>query len=144
MLFEITVQDWRETMNRILHYQLSLDVLRHDEKLKGRSIIQIEGESEDSTLFFLLYHELKVLEIRLKQGALLSFEQEIKTVQTNYQVNEIKVFLPQGDIDELEIKYEGTISGYESIFPYIKDSLSPEFSILRNDCLVYPILAKAN
>ena len=90
MLFEITVQDWRETMNRILHYQLSLDVLRHDEKLKGRSIIQIEGESEDSTLFFLLYHELKVLEIRLKQGALLSFEQEIKTVQTNYQVNEIK------------------------------------------------------
>ena len=45
MLFEITVQDWRETMNRILHYQLSLDVLRHDEKLKGRSIIQIEGES---------------------------------------------------------------------------------------------------
>ena len=82
-------------MNRILHYQLSLDVLRHDEKLKGRSIIQIEGESEDSTLFFLLYHELKVLEIRLKQGALLSFEQEIKTVQTNYQVNEIKVFLPQ-------------------------------------------------
>ena len=90
-------------MNRILHYQLSLDVLRHDEKLKGRSIIQIEGESEDSTLFFLLYHELKVLEIRLKQGALLSFEQEIKTVQTNYQVNEIKVFLPQGDIDELEI-----------------------------------------
>lgn len=65
---------------------------RHDEKLKGRSIIQIEGESEDSTLFFLLYHELKVLEIRLKQGALLSFEQEIKTVQTNYQVKKSKSF----------------------------------------------------
>lgn len=144
MLFKVTVQDWRGIMNRILNYQLSLEVLLDDEKLKGRSIIQIDRSSEEAMLFFLLYPELNVFEIKLKNGQFLSFNQEIKTIRTNYQVNEIQVFLPQGDLDELEIKYEGRISGYESVFPYVKDHLSPDFSILRNDGLIYPILARAN
>lgn len=56
-----------------------------------------------------------------------------------YEVNFIKLKTPTR---ELEVEYSGTLKSYEKFFPYLKDKISEEYTLLRTDTYFYPIFAK--
>ncbi|EEB74441.2 conserved hypothetical protein [Thermococcus sp. AM4] len=41
--------------------------------------------------------------------------------------------------EEVELSYSGRLAGYESVLSYLKDSVNPEYTLLRTDSLFYPI-----
>ncbi len=49
--------------------------------------------------------------------------------------------LNSGDETNVTVTYEGSIERYEEVFPYVKDSVRPEFTIIRPDAFSYPILS---
>ncbi|GAB6134734.1 gluzincin family metallopeptidase [Thermococcus prieurii] len=42
-------------------------------------------------------------------------------------------------LEEVELKYSGRLESYENVLPYLKDSVNPEYTLLRTDSLFYPI-----
>ncbi|WP_245608310.1 gluzincin family metallopeptidase [Thermococcus guaymasensis] len=53
-----------------------------------------------------------------------------------YKVTVVRLEKP---LEEVELMYSGRLESYESVLPYLKDSINPEFTLLRTDSLFYPI-----
>ena len=45
----------------------------------------------------------------------------------------------ENPLKEVELSYSGRLESYESALPYLKDSISREYTLLRTDSLFYPI-----
>ena len=131
-------------------YDLQFDVRPHEKIMKVDGIIAIQIAQERSAASLLLYKDLTIRHIRYRGGEALSYQQKIVSIAENqdYLVNQVQVtFDPlrirQG-LMQLEISYEGYLNGYESVMTYVKDQIDPNFTLIRCDCLAYPILALAN
>ncbi|ACS34089.1 gluzincin family metallopeptidase [Thermococcus gammatolerans] len=53
-----------------------------------------------------------------------------------YEASVVRLELP---LEEVELTYSGRLESYESVLPYLKDSINPEYTLLRTDSLFYPI-----
>ena len=107
-----------------------------------------DTDCEITSFPFILYRLLEVNSVSI-DGISVPFHQEIKSFRDFdiFQVNTIAVKpanpVLSGDSIKIRIDYEGTLLGYaETGLSYIKDRIDPAFTIIRPDCLPYPVLGK--
>ena len=133
----------------INHYDLKLLFDFSNEILDGTCNVTIENKSDSSIdkIPFLLYRLMTVNSIQNQQGKELNFSQKNVSFPDfeKLQVNSIKIdenILPHSTI-ALKIQYSGHLLGYqETGMQYVKDKISENFTLIRNDAYSYPILAK--
>jgi len=96
-----------------------------------------------------LYRLLNVSSIKDENGKTLPFKQQVRTFEDwdILQVNFIEVTLDEPILEnktkKIIIEYSGHLLGYsETGMKYIKDKIDSEFTIIRPDCLSYPIIGK--
>jgi hypothetical protein len=101
---------------------------------------------DKSILNLLLYYDLKVKSVTDEKGNAYKFEQEVTcfTDFSQMKVNSIKIYFNKNILThspkKIIVKYEGGLHGYiETGMLYIKDSIDPLFTVLRSDCIVYPV-----
>lgn len=99
----------------------------------------------------ILYKDFKVLSLKNEQGQKTPFTQKIIPFEDwdKLLVNYIEVVLEKpllpGDKTSLNITYEGGLSGYtETGMSYVKDHISRDFTIIREECKPYPIISYPN
>ena len=84
--------------------------------MRAEAHLAIEIYDLKANLFFLLYRDLKVLNLTSKEVKKLSFRQKIKFIQLNYEVNKVEVYDINEKTIDLIIYYEGALNGYKVIF----------------------------
>ncbi|WP_297073689.1 M1 family aminopeptidase [Thermococcus sp.] len=100
-------------------------------RLNGLSSEGLNGEAKT----FLLNRGLKVEETSI------GFSQGIRGLK-GVEAFKVTVVNLEKPVEELELRYSGTFRSYEKVFPYIKDSINREYTLLRTDSLFYPIPAE--
>jgi hypothetical protein len=132
---------------KTVRYDLDIKVDYEAEKIFGRCRLTVHnsGSSAFTGVPLVLYRLLKVESIRGGRGEALSFTQEVVAFDDleKMQVNSVRVSLPaplrSGESGTLDISYQGHILGYaETGMAYVRDTIDPEFTILRPDCRAYP------
>lgn len=137
---------------RITCYLLDFYIDPKNQCFSSRGMVTIKNDSDivKKNIPLLLYYDLNVKEIRYDNNVDIKFTQEIVSFPEydEFKVNYIIIYLdkPLMKNEELKIyiEYEGKLYGYSSIMQYVKDTIDEEFSILRNDCIAYPIIAYPN
>jgi len=113
--------------------KLSLHLLINLEEgtFEGHAYTELEQEAK----CFVLNKGLRV------ENCNVSFSQSIIELIDfkSYEVNLIELEEPK---EEFQIRYCGTLESYEHIFPYLKDKISKEYTLLRTDTYFYPIFAE--
>ena len=116
--------------------------------LDASSVLTISNESKESlkAISAILYHRLEVSAVRDGDGKDLQFTQRVVPMADfeKMLVKHIQISLDEpmspGETLSLDIKYHGKLGGYTEIGrAYLKDHVSEEFTIIRLDCLAYPI-----
>jgi len=132
----------------IIHYELDLSIDYSVEKIFGRAGLTIMNISDKpiSSVPLLLYRLLAVESVEDENSEPLLFEQKIVSYTDfeKQQVNAITVDLSTkllpGEEQLLFINYEGHLLGYSEVgYRYIKDHISPDFTIIRNDSKAFPL-----
>ena len=100
-------------------------------RLNGLSRESLNGEAKT----FLLNRGLKVEETPI------GFSQGIRGLK-GVEAFKVTVVNLKKPVEELELKYSGTFRSYEKVFPYLKDSINREYTLLRTDSLFYPVPAE--
>jgi hypothetical protein len=97
----------------------------------------------------ILYRLLKVETVHSSEARGLEFTQQVAGLENweLYQANIVSIDLdrplPSGATSTLEIIYSGPMVGIEeSQMLYVRDSLDPEFTIIRSESASYPHLAE--
>ncbi len=138
---------------RTLRTELDLRVDLAEERLDGtaRLTVRNDGTAPARELPFLLYRLLTVQGVRDCGGAPLPFTQQVIAFEDEprKQVTRAVVALPQplapGETAAVEIAYGGFLAGYvETGSLYIKDRISEEFTIVREDGEAYPTVGPAS
>lgn len=131
------------------YYHLKLSFDFKEESMRGICEMKIENQSNDTMnqIPLLLYRLMKVESIKNQANEDLSFTQNViqfedfSKLQTNYI--EIQEKIPPHETKTIIIHYDGNLLGYqETGMNYIKDKISSEFTIIRNDAFSYPIIGK--
>lgn len=135
---------------KISYYDFYFNVEPQNGNINVQGLLSIENETSRSfnTLPILLYNQLKVKNIKNKNNKNLDFKQEVvslideQKLYVNYILIKLENNLKQDDQINLYIEYEGSINGYSHIMVYVKDKIEKDFSIIRPDCLAYPIISR--
>ncbi|MHC4145424.1 MAG: M1 family aminopeptidase [Planctomycetota bacterium] len=117
--------------------------------LHATSVLTISNASAKlvKTIPAVLYHKLEVTAAHTPDGKALRFTQQVvpmagaeKMLVRHVQIALDESLLPGATLS-LEIKYQGKLAGYaETGRTYLKDHVSREFTIIRFDCLAYPLI----
>jgi len=93
----------------------------------------------------LLYRLMKVSSVTDRNGSPLPFSQQVfsfedwQEMQANYIDVVLKEPLRKGEQTEIKIEYSGFLKGYtETGMLYVRDHISPDFTIIRMDSFAYP------
>lgn len=104
-------------------------------------------ESPIQTLPLLLYRLMTVDSVVDGNGRKLGFTQNVRAFDDfdRQQVNfiEVKLYdnLAPNQSATLKLKYRGYLAGYvETGMRYVRETIDPEFTILRLDCYAYPVV----
>ncbi|MEJ6475900.1 M1 family aminopeptidase [Pseudoalteromonas piscicida] len=131
------------------NYHLDLNINTQTSSLSGSATITAknQGKSPVSVIPLRLYRLLSVTGITSSTGKPLNYTQRVVSNRddTLFQANYIQLLLPDAILPEQEVvftvNYSGHIKGYiETGMAYIKDDISPEFSIIRMDAYAYPLI----
>lgn len=131
------------------YYKLDLAFDFEKEIIYGSSEITIRNNSDETVnqIPLLLYRLMKIESVQTLSNQKLPFSQNVtqfedfKKLQTNYIVIDEEI-LPN-ESKTIKLNYSGYLLGYqETGMNYVKDKISPEFTIIRNDAYSYPIIAK--
>jgi hypothetical protein len=134
---------------REVRYDLDLRVDYSQEKLIGLARLSVRNVSKQpaAEVPLLLYRLLTVDGVRDAAGRPVPFTQDVLAYEDEprRQVNVVRIRpakpIPPGDQVALAISYSGYLAGYvETGERYVRDRIDPEFTILRSDCLAYPIV----
>lgn len=137
----------------ITNYKMDIKIDYEQEKLFSECTITIKNisDKEVENIPVLLYRLMKVYSVKDGNNKVLQFKQQVESFEDweVYQANFIEIQLPEpflpGEIQNITINYGGHLLGYtETGMSYIKDKISPEFTIIRDDCNAYPILGYPN
>ncbi|MDR2069051.1 MAG: hypothetical protein LBP71_04195 [Spirochaetaceae bacterium] len=146
---ENTIQDKFPLV--ISSYDLNLSFNFDEGSLAGICRIEIENTSDSdiSEIPFLLYRLMHITEATDISGGKLSFAERIvqfddfPVLQVNYIVVQDRI--RPHESKTVILRYEGYLLGYaETGMLYIKDKISPRFTMIRQDSFAYPYLAKPN
>jgi len=105
--------------------------------------IRNDGRATEEPISLLLYRLLRVRQASIG-GVPQDFSQQRVVVDgkdglvANHVVVEAPI--PGGDAVELAIEYRGRVEGYADVWAYARDTIGTEFTLLRPDVLVYPIV----
>ena len=130
-------------------YNLDLSFDFNQDMMKGICKMKIVNQSSKTVnqLPIILYRLMKVKSVKNANGVDLHFSQKVDqfTDFPELQVNTLLIkekFLPH-QTRNIVITYDGYLLGYqETGTNYIRDKISSEFTIIRNDAFTYPIIAK--
>ncbi len=130
-------------------YNLDLSFDFNQDKVKGICEMKIVNQSSKTInqVPILLYRLMKVKSVKDANGVNLHFFQKVDqfTDCPELQVNTILIkekFLPF-QTRSIVITYDGYLLGYqETGTEYIRDKISSEFTIIRNDAFAYPLIAE--
>jgi len=128
---------------KVKHYDLDYELDFANNKLFGVAKLSINGQED--TLHLLLYRLLKVTSVTDSLGINIDFTQEIVSFEDfdKLQVNHIQIALPNQNRSSLTLRFNGYVLGYaETGMKYVKDHISPDFTIIRMDAFSYPVLGK--
>lgn len=130
-------------------YQLEVAIDYVQRSLTGRAGITVKnpGTEPAGTVPFVLYRLLKVTSVLDSDETPIPFEQRVVAFEDfgRLQVNYLELNLAQpispGEERKVVIAYEGYLEGAsETGMSYVKDRISPEFTILRSDAFAFPCL----
>ena len=153
VIFLIGTYSFSQAQNsacRINDYELDVNLDYQKSKLYASCGLTLENGSSEQVdgLHLILYRLLKVTSVTVG-GESIPYKQEIRSFEDwdVFQVNYLQISLTNpisiGASEKIVINYEGTLLGYdETGLSYVKDNIRPEFTILRPDCLAYPVLGK--
>jgi hypothetical protein len=138
---------------KAIFYDLDIYPDFEHSKLKGICELTIRNTGSGNThqIPLLLYRLMRVTSIRNSEGNPIHFAQQVMSFEDFdlYQANYIDVTIlgpirKNGTV-KLIIEYDGYLKGYtETGMAYVQDKIGPEFTILRPDCLAYPVLGYPN
>jgi len=134
---------------QISHYKLETELLIDHGEISGLCQVTFSSIGKASSASFLLNKGLRVFSVRDEQEKNLSFKQNLKSFHdlTALKVNNILISSNEIRPDEtrsLHITFGGRLIGYEDVFPYTKDRISKDFSLLRPDVFAYPLVGNLN
>ncbi|SCG82759.1 hypothetical protein DW1_1186 [Proteiniborus sp. DW1] len=137
---------------RISCYVLDFHIEPKSQYFSSKGVLTIKNDFsfEERNIPLLLHYGLSVKEIRHENNVGIKFTQEMisfpeyEELRVNYINICLDLTLKKNEELKLYIEYEGRLYGYSSVMRYVQDSISEEFSILRNDCIAYPIIAYPN
>jgi len=109
-----------------LNLHLNLDFKRG--ALEGKATLKLAGKAGT----FLLNRGLKA------DSASAPFSWRLESLR-GFEAFKTSVVRLEEPLEEVELSYSGRLEGYESVLPYLKDSVNPEYTLLRTDSLFYPI-----
>ena len=144
---------------RCIHYEISItiqpELVHPAHKLYGGTIsvdcvvtIKNDTEQEVAIIPFLLYRLLQIDCVENISGQELPFTQRIVRLkeQPRRQVNYVTVSLftplPPGASTKVHLKYQGPVCGYPEVFPYVRDHISSQYTLLRTDALWFPVVGE--
>ena len=135
-----------EIFPNTLKYVLNIDVDYDQEKVLSECKIMVQNPSKESMhiLPLILYRLFDVTSITDVEGKNLSYSQDIVKFSDweQFQVNHIQVKLspplPSGQEQTVVIRYEGHLLGYSEVMRYVKDHINKDYTVLREDCRVFP------
>jgi len=154
LLASVTLEAAENRPLDILHYDLLLDIQLEKKglyaplnELSGQAVILMRNTSESSlTEIPLILHRLmKIESLRDGKGNPLDYKEALTELEgwENFQVNAASAALhtpliPGGELS-LQIEYKGQLTGYpESGMLYVRETLDPEFTIIRYETFSYP------
>lgn len=146
---QIKYSDDSQAVNvTVVHYELVLDIDYPAEKIIGKAGLTLQNISDMPVrnVSLLLYRLLSVDSVSSDRAQELDFDQNVvsfddmEKLQVNYiQVDLDRDLLP-GEKRLLNVAYKGHLLGYSEMgYRYIKDHVSPEFTIIRNDIKAFPL-----
>lgn len=133
----------------VTHYALKVQLSPKEESMRAQARMTIANSTDKPQLEipFLLYRLLEVESVVDETGAPLEFSQTIVRMadEPKLQLNLVKVRLPrplpQGASTKVTLKYKGFIYGYREVWPYVRETIGEEYTLLRPDSLAYPLPA---
>lgn len=137
------------TVLKTLNCKLDIRIDYEKEKLFGECRLTLVNGSREplGKVPLILYRLMKVIAVKDENGAPLPYGQRILAFEDwdKYQANIIdvalKVPLPAGEKKTIDILYEGYLAGLtETGMGYVKDHIDKDFTIIRPDCLAYPMI----
>jgi hypothetical protein len=129
--------------------KLDIRIDYEKEKLFGECRLTFVNGSREplGKVPLVLYRLMKITSVKDDDGAPLPCDQRILAFEDwdKYQANIIeavlKVPLPAGEKKTIDILYEGYLAGLtETGMGYVKDHVDKDFTIIRPDCLAYPMI----
>ncbi|WP_099211983.1 M1 aminopeptidase family protein [Thermococcus henrietii] len=112
----------------IEHLELHLNLDFKKGALEGKATLKLAGKAG----IFLLNRGLKV------DSASVPFSWRLEGLR-GFEAFEVGVVRLENPLKEVKLSYSGRLESYESVLPYLKDSISREYTLLRTDSLFYPI-----
>jgi hypothetical protein len=130
-------------------YVLDLSISHEDGTLAGVAQVTIENPTSEP-LFqvpFLLHRLMTVQRASTGDGKALSVKQDVVRVEglSKLQVNSVEVLLdkplPPGKSVVVKLNYDGYLTPYQEVFGYVRESVNPTYTLLRNDTYCFPVVA---
>ncbi len=118
--------------------------------LEGSSVLTILNSSQEpiSRIPLIMYHMLQITSAYTSEDKSLDFNQHIVPMKGHEKmlVNCVDITLKKplspGATLTLQTRYSGKLAGYEDTGrSYVKDHVNKDFTIIRPDCLAYPIVS---
>ncbi len=134
---------------RPVSYELDLRVDYDERRVHGRSVIHLlnSGTVPVDHVPLLLYRMMRATSVADGSGNPLRFAQRVVSFVDFevLQINSVRVSLSEPLAPDrrttVEIRYEGPLRGYaETGMTYVRDSVDPDFTILRRDAYAYPVV----
>ncbi len=111
-------------------------------EIRADVLVEIVGPGSDEPMEFALYRLLAVESVQTDGGRPLRFEEQARLDPWNprRQVNCVRVRPPRkGFGSTVRFRYSGPVCGYTEVWPYARDHISTEYTLLRPECLWYPV-----
>lgn len=134
----------------VTHYALRYRLFPQERRLEAEARMTVKNlaDTSQAELPFLLYRLLEVESVGDAAGRLLEFSSAIvkdadePALQVNYLRVRLSPPLAPGASATLVIKYRGAVFGYPEVWAYVHDTVSEDYTLLRQDSFSYPILGR--
>jgi hypothetical protein len=105
-------------------------------------LLESRGLEPLETVRFVLYRLLQVKEVSWN-GAAVEYGSRLSDVDgvPRKQVRVVDLRLPSalapGGAARLQVRYEGPVCGYHEVYPYVRDHVARDYTLLRRDDVLY-------
>jgi hypothetical protein len=135
----------------VRHYKLDVQLELKEQRVSVVATLSIKNATNtpQTKLPFLLYRLLTVQRVDDRNGAPLSFKQDIvqlhdePSLQVKEAIVDLHSPLAPNDSVTVVLTYDGFIFGYPEVMAYVRDRIDESYSLLRPDAFAYPLLAEA-